>query len=48
MEWLGLSAGMGAFLAGIMLANSSYRHQLETDIEPLKAYCLAVFSWRSV
>lgn len=48
MEWLGLSAGMGAFLAGIMLANSSYRHQLETDIEPFKGLLLGLFSWRSV
>ncbi len=43
MEWLGLSAGMGAFLAGIMLANSSYRHQLETDIEPFKGLLLGLF-----
>lgn len=43
MEMLGLSAGMGAFLAGIMLATSSYRHQLETDIEPFKGLLLGLF-----
>ncbi|MCH1928773.1 monovalent cation:proton antiporter-2 (CPA2) family protein [Shewanella sp. A25] len=43
MALLGLSAGMGAFLAGIMLANSSYRHQLETDIEPFKGLLLGLF-----
>lgn len=43
MAWLGLSAGMGAFLAGVMLANSSYRHQLETDIEPFKGLLLGLF-----
>lgn len=43
MEWLGLSAGMGAFLAGMMLANSSYRHQLETDLEPFKGLLLGLF-----
>ncbi|WP_368882243.1 monovalent cation:proton antiporter-2 (CPA2) family protein [Shewanella algae] len=43
MAWLGLSAGMGAFLAGIMLANSGYRHQLETDIEPFKGLLLGLF-----
>lgn len=43
MEALGLSAGMGAFMAGIMLANSSYRHQLESDIEPFKGLLLGLF-----
>ncbi|QSX29032.1 cation:proton antiporter [Shewanella cyperi] len=43
MNWLGLSAGLGAFVAGIMLANSSYRHQLETDIEPFKGLLLGLF-----
>ncbi len=45
MAWLGLSAGMGAFLAGIMLANSGYRHQLETDIEPSRACCWGCSLW---
>ncbi|MCH1922757.1 cation:proton antiporter, partial [Shewanella sp. A3A] len=43
MAWLGLSAGMGACLAGVMLANSSYRHQLETDIETFKGLLLGLF-----
>ncbi|MDF0534814.1 monovalent cation:proton antiporter-2 (CPA2) family protein [Shewanella yunxiaonensis] len=43
MAWLGLSSGMGAFLAGVLLANSSYRHQLETDIDPFKGLLLGLF-----
>ncbi len=43
MEVSGLSMGMGAFIAGIMLANSRFRHQLETDIEPFKALTLGLF-----
>ncbi|MGX5201151.1 monovalent cation:proton antiporter-2 (CPA2) family protein [Aliikangiella sp. IMCC44632] len=43
MEQAGLSMGMGAFIAGIMLANSSFRHQLETDIEPFKGLTLGLF-----
>ncbi|WKE67227.1 cation:proton antiporter [Gallaecimonas kandeliae] len=43
METLGLSAGMGAFLAGTLLANSSYRHQLHADIEPFKGLLLGLF-----
>lgn len=43
MEKLGLSMGLGAFLAGIMLANSDYRHQLESDIEPFKGILLGLF-----
>lgn len=39
----GLSMGMGAFIAGIMLANSSFRHQLESDIEPFKGITLGLF-----
>ncbi len=39
----GLSMGMGAFIAGIMLANSHFRHQLETDIEPFKGLTLGLF-----
>ncbi|MFT5084193.1 MAG: monovalent cation:proton antiporter-2 (CPA2) family protein, partial [Lentisphaeria bacterium] len=38
-----LSMGMGAFLAGIILANSSFRHQLEADIEPFKGLLLGLF-----
>ena len=40
---VGLSMGLGAFLAGIMLANSDYRHQLESDIEPFKGMLLGLF-----
>ncbi len=43
MEMSGLSRGMGAFIAGIMLANSSFRHQLESDIEPFKGLTLGLF-----
>ena len=43
MEVSGLSMGMGAFIAGIMLANSRFRHQLETEIEPFKALTLGLF-----
>lgn len=43
MEAAGLSMGMGAFLAGMLLANSSFRHQLETEIEPFKGLLLGLF-----
>ena len=43
MQEAGLSMGMGAFIAGIMLANSSFRHQLESDIEPFKGITLGLF-----
>jgi CPA2 family monovalent cation:H+ antiporter-2 len=43
MQMAGLSMGMGAFIAGIMLANSHFRHQLESDIEPFKGLTLGVF-----
>lgn len=43
MQMCGLSMGMGAFIAGIMLANSHFRHQLETDIEPFKGLTLGLF-----
>ncbi len=43
MEWLGLSAALGAFIAGVVLADSEYRHQLERDIEPFKALLLGLF-----
>ncbi len=39
----GLSMGIGAFIAGIMLANSTFRHQLENDIEPFKGLTLGLF-----
>lgn len=43
MSIAGLSMGLGAFIAGIMLANSHFRHQLETDIEPFKGLSLGLF-----
>jgi len=39
----GMSMGLGAFLAGLVLAESSYRHELEADIEPFRGLLLALF-----
>ena len=36
MEASGLSMAMGAFVAGVMLSESAFRHQLEADIEPFR------------
>jgi len=43
MEFVGLSMALGAFLAGVMLAESEYRHELELDIEPFKGLLLGLF-----
>ncbi|WP_209427757.1 monovalent cation:proton antiporter-2 (CPA2) family protein [Pararhodobacter sp. SW119] len=43
METVGLSMAMGAFLAGVMLSGSSYRHQIESDIEPFKGLLMGLF-----
>ena len=43
MQNVGLSPALGAFLAGVVLAESEYRHQLETDIEPFKGLLLGLF-----
>ena len=43
MELVGLSMALGAFLAGVMLAESEYRHELELDIEPFKGLLLGLF-----
>ncbi|MBP1859437.1 monovalent cation:proton antiporter-2 (CPA2) family protein [Rhizobium herbae] len=43
MQLAGLSMAMGAFLAGVLLAESSYRHELEADIEPFRGLLLALF-----
>ena len=43
MEQLGLSAALGAFLAGVLLANSEYRHELQADLEPFKGLLLGLF-----
>jgi monovalent cation:proton antiporter-2 (CPA2) family protein len=43
MTQIGLSPALGAFLAGVVLANSEYRHELESDIEPFKGLLLGIF-----
>ncbi len=43
MQRVGLSPALGTFVAGVVLANSEYRHELESDIEPFKGLLLAVF-----
>lgn len=43
MTQVGLSPALGAFLAGVVLANSEYRHELETDLEPFKGLLLGLF-----
>jgi CPA2 family monovalent cation:H+ antiporter-2 len=40
---VGLSPALGTFLAGVVLANSEYRHELESDIEPFKGLLLGLF-----
>lgn len=40
---VGVSAGLGAFIAGVMLASSEYRHELEADLEPFKGLFLGLF-----
>ncbi len=43
MLLVGLSPALGAFLAGVVLANSEFRHELEADIEPFKGLLLGLF-----
>jgi monovalent cation:proton antiporter-2 (CPA2) family protein len=43
MTQVGLSPALGAFLAGVVLANSEYRHELQSDIEPFKGLFLGLF-----
>ncbi|MGN7720564.1 monovalent cation:proton antiporter-2 (CPA2) family protein [Chitinophaga sp. 22620] len=43
MTLVGLSPALGAFLGGVVLANSEYRHELESDIEPFKGLLLGLF-----
>ena len=43
MEISGLSMAMGAFVAGVMLSESAFRHQLEADIEPFRGLLLGLF-----
>ena len=43
MSLVGLSPALGMFLAGVVLANSEYRHELESDIDPFKGLLLGLF-----
>ena len=43
MSLVGLSPALGAFLAGVVLANSEFRHELEADLEPFKGLLLGLF-----
>ena len=43
MDFAGLSMAMGSFLAGVMLSSSSYRHQIESDIEPFRGLLMGLF-----
>jgi monovalent cation:proton antiporter-2 (CPA2) family protein len=43
MELVGLSPALGTFLAGVVLATSEFRHELESDIEPFKGLLLGLF-----
>ena len=43
METIGVSISLGAFLAGLLLADSEFRHELEADIEPFKGLLLGLF-----
>ncbi len=42
-EWAGLSTSLGAFMAGVMLSDSEYRHAIQTDIEPFEGLLLGFF-----
>ncbi|HEX9810922.1 MAG TPA: monovalent cation:proton antiporter-2 (CPA2) family protein [Burkholderiales bacterium] len=43
VQWAGLSMALGAFLAGVLLADSEYRHELEGDIAPFRGLLLGLF-----
>lgn len=43
MSAIGISMGLGAFMAGILVADSEYRHQLQTDIDPFRGLLLGLF-----
>ena len=43
MNLVGLSSALGAFIAGVVLATSEYRHELESDVEPFKGLLLGLF-----
>lgn len=43
MEWINISPALGAFMIGVILADSEYRHELESDLEPFKGLMLGLF-----
>ncbi|OYW80090.1 MAG: hypothetical protein B7Z27_04395, partial [Sphingobacteriia bacterium 32-37-4] len=43
MDLAGISAALGAFLAGVLMANSAFRHELESNLEPFKGILLGLF-----
>lgn len=43
MQQVGLSAALGAFIAGVLLADSEYRHELEANLEPFKSLLMGLF-----
>jgi monovalent cation:proton antiporter-2 (CPA2) family protein len=43
MQMIGMSTALGAFIAGVMLADSPYRHELEADVEPFRSILLGLF-----
>ncbi|HJV85278.1 MAG TPA: glutathione-regulated potassium-efflux system protein KefC [Noviherbaspirillum sp.] len=43
MQWVGMSMALGTFVAGVLLADSEYRHALESDLEPFKGLLLGLF-----
>jgi len=42
-EWAGLSASLGAFMAGVLLSDSDFRHELQADVEPFEGLLLGFF-----
>ena len=47
MMQIGLSPALGTFMAGVVLANSEYKHELESDLEPFKGFCWGCFLLQS-
>lgn len=43
MEWINISPALGAFMIGVILADSEYRHELESNLEPFKGLLLGLF-----
>jgi monovalent cation:proton antiporter-2 (CPA2) family protein len=43
MDWIGISPALGAFMIGVILADSEYRHELESDLDPFKGLLLGLF-----